>query len=66
MGRKCAAFGCRGDFKGEPYSYVVKFPDKETDQNSWDSWIDVMPNDRRTLEKIKKHMVLSPPLIVHL
>ena len=48
---KCAVFGCRGNYKGEPYSPVVKFP--ENDPNTKNLWLDSMPNDRKSLEDKK-------------
>ena len=42
MPRRCAVYGCRGNYKGEPYTKTVSFPsEKETRQK----WIAAMPND---------------------
>ena len=47
MPKRCAAFGCRGNYKGEDYSPVVKFP---KDDLTHQAWIDAMPNDPETLK----------------
>ena len=51
MPRMCSVYGCRGNYKGEPYSPVVKCPD---DPDIRKQWIDAMPNKRGSLEKLKE------------
>jgi len=51
MPRKCAAFGCRGNYAGEPYSRLVSFPKNEEEK---EKWIKAMPNERKTLESKKE------------
>ena len=41
MGRSCMAFGCRGNYKGEPYSKMVNSWDKKSKED----WIAAKPND---------------------
>ena len=50
MGRKCSVFNCNGNYRGQPYTRVVKFPKDETIRNQW---IDAMPNPQSQLEKKK-------------
>ena len=50
MGRKCSVYGCRGNYKGEPYSPIVsasktKYPEDRL------RWIAAMPNERSELEE---------------
>ena len=54
MPRSCNVLGCRGNYPGEPYSKVVKFPNKDTDYAEWDRWLCAMPNERASLEKLKE------------
>ena len=42
MPKKCNVFGCRGNYRCEPYTKVVQFP---CDGDELDRWIDVMPNE---------------------
>lgn len=51
MPRKCAAFGCRGNYAGEPYSKLVSFPN---DKNEREKWINAMPNERTSLTSKKE------------
>ena len=39
------AFGCRGNYKGEPYSKMVS----SWDEKSKEDWIAAMPNDPESL-----------------
>ena len=54
MPRSCNVKQCRGNYPGEPYSLVVKFPNKNNDPDEWDRWICAMPNERASLEKLKE------------
>ena len=46
MPRHCVVYGCRGNFKWEPYTKTVSFPsEKETRQK----WRAAMPNDPASL-----------------
>ena len=47
MPKRCAAFGCRGNYNGEPYSRMVRFPQEETERASW---ISAMPNAAGSLK----------------
>lgn len=51
MPSSCAAAGCRGNYRGEPYSRVVRFP---KDEEKRQAWIDAMPNDPETLKHRKE------------
>ena len=55
-GQKCAAYNCRGNYNGEPYSPMVKFPsrDNENEKDDWDDWIKAMPNTPESLMKLKE------------
>ena len=55
MPNKCNVYGCRGNYRGEPYTKVIEFPHDEAERNRW---IDAMPNDRSSLEKLKKYMLV--------
>ena len=65
MPHRCAVYGCRGNYTGEPYCDVVKFPSKDNVEAKKirDTWISAMPNDPKTLIKrktiytCKKHFV---------
>ena len=46
MPKLCAAYGCRGNYKGEPYVRMVKFPSEENERRRW---IEAMPNNPATL-----------------
>ena len=54
MVRSCNAKGCNGNYPGEPYSKVVKFPNKDTDPDEWDRWVCAMPNEGASLENLKE------------
>ena len=54
MPRSCNALNCRGNYPGEPYSKVVKFPDKLSDPEEWNRWLCAMPNERASLERLKE------------
>ena len=51
MPKACNVFGCRGNYRGEPYSPVVKCP---RDPDIRQRWLDSMPNDRASLENLKE------------
>ena len=47
MPRRCGVYGCRGNYRCEPYTKtVVSFP---TDEETRSKWITALPNDSRTL-----------------
>jgi hypothetical protein len=46
MPKRCAVYGCRGNYRGQPYSQVVRFPTEEAER---DRWIKAMPNDGSSL-----------------
>ena len=46
MPLRCAVYGCRGNYRGEPYTKTVSFP---TDEETRSKWITTLPNDSRTL-----------------
>ena len=54
MGCKCAAYNCRGNYKGEPYSHIVKFPSAESENDEFNEWVEAMPNTRESLLKLKE------------
>ncbi|ESO10440.1 hypothetical protein HELRODRAFT_183597 [Helobdella robusta] len=41
MPKRCAVFGCRGNYRGQPHTKVVRFPTEEAER---DRWIKAMPN----------------------
>jgi len=41
MPKRCAVYGCWGNYRGQPYSQVVRFPTEEAER---DRWIKAMPN----------------------
>ena len=47
MPKRCAVYKCRGNYKGEPYSSVVKFPNDEQERQAW---ICAMPNTSESLQ----------------
>lgn len=49
MGRKCIVYNCRGNYRGEPYSEVVKIPEDIEIRNSW---LSALPN--ANLEELKR------------
>lgn len=51
MPKKCNVYGCRGKYRGEPYTKVVPFPSDGVERNRW---IDAMPNDRSSLLQLKQ------------
>ena len=51
MPKKCNVYGCRGNYRSEPYTKVVQFPTDETERNRW---IVAMPNERSSLLKLKQ------------
>ena len=55
MPHRCAVYGCHGNYTGEPYSDVVKFPSKANveDKKIRDTWNSAMPNNLKTLIKRK-------------
>ena len=50
MPSRCAAFGCRGNYRNEPYSQMVKFPKDEAERQIW---LNAMPNEPHTLTNRK-------------
>ena len=50
MPKRCVTYGCRGNYAGEPYTRVVKFP---TDDKQRTEWLQAMPNAPGTLENRK-------------
>ena len=46
MPKRCAAFNCKENYAGEPYSRVVRFP---TEMQERERWIAAMPNAPGTL-----------------
>ena len=56
MPKRCAAFNCRGNYDGEPYSQVVSFP---TDRVEKTRWIEAMPNEPGSLKDRKEIFVCS-------
>ena len=54
MPRSCNALGCKGNYRGEPYSQMISFPSKEKDPDEWDRWVSAMPNERKQLEELKE------------
>ena len=51
MPKKCNLFGCRRNYRCEPYTKVVQFP---SDEDERDRWIDAMPNERSSLLQLKQ------------
>ena len=51
MPQKCAAFGCRGNFGGEPYSKLISFPN---DVNKRKKWINALANERSSFASKKE------------
>lgn len=41
MPKRCAVYGCQGNYRGQPYTKVVRFPEDELEH---DRWIKAMPN----------------------
>ena len=50
MPKRCASFGCFGNYKGQPYVRMVKCP---TDLNERERWIQALPNSRGSLDQRK-------------
>ena len=51
MPKKCNVYGCRGNYRDEPYTKVVSFPTDEVERNCW---IEAMPNERSSLLQLKQ------------
>ena len=51
MPKLCSVYGCRGNYKEEPYSHIVKCPD---DPEIKRQWIDALPNERGSLVHLKE------------
>ena len=51
MPKRCASFGCFGNYKGQSYVRMVKFP---TDVNERERWIQALPNSRESLNQRKE------------
>lgn len=43
MPKRCAAYGCRGNYRGEPYSHMVRFPSDAVER---EAWINALPNKK--------------------
>ena len=56
MPKRCAAYNCRGNYIGEPYTPVVSF---STDDDERKRWIDAMPNDPGSLTDRKEIFVCA-------
>ena len=46
MPKRCAIYGCRGNYAGQPYTRVVRFPTEEAER---ERWIKAMPNSGSSL-----------------
>ena len=46
MPKMFAAFGCRGSYRGQPYTPVVRCPDDGAERQTW---ISCMPNSNENL-----------------
>ena len=66
MPHRCAVYGCRGNYTGEPYSDVVKFPSKDNVEAKkiGDTWISAMPNDPKTLIKRKTIYIRNTLILI--
>ena len=53
MPHRCSAFNCRGNYNGEPYTRMVKFPSDEGERKIWISF-SAMPNETESLSKLKE------------
>ena len=51
MPKKCNMFNCKGNYPGEPYSPVVKFP---SDADERERWILACPTDHDRLRSLKE------------
>ena len=51
MPKKCNVYGCRGNYRGEPYTKVVSFPTDEVERNRW---IEAMINEVSSLLQLKQ------------
>ena len=51
MPKKCNVYGCRGNYRVEPYTKVVSFSTDEVEQNRW---TEAMPNERSSLLQLKQ------------
>ena len=51
MSKKCNVYGCRRNYRGEPYTKVISFPTDEVERNCW---IEAMPNERSSLLQLKQ------------
>ena len=52
MPKRCAAFGCRGNYAGEPYSRKVRFSTEDKEERN--SCIEAMPNEPGSLNDRKE------------
>jgi hypothetical protein len=48
MPKHCAAFDCHGNYKGQPYTRMVRFP---TEENERRRWIEAIPSNPLTLNR---------------
>ena len=44
MPRRCAVYGCRGNYTGEPYTKCVSFPTDEETRLKWISALPIAPS----------------------
>ena len=51
MPHRCSTFNCRGNYNGEPYTRMVKFPSDEAERKIW---ISAIPNETESLSKLKE------------
>lgn len=50
MPKRFAAYGCHGNYHGQPYSLVVRFPSSVDER---EAWINALPNKKWTLTNRK-------------
>ena len=50
MPRMCSVFGCKSNYRGEPYTRVVSLPAKQDEE---DRWIDALLSDRAKILRLK-------------
>lgn len=52
MPRRCNVYLCKGNYKGEPYTRTVSASEDDYPEDR-QRWIAAMPNERRSLDKLK-------------
>ena len=57
MPRKCAAL-VGGNYNGEPYSQMVKFPSRIKEEEEWKEWITAVSNPE-VVTQAKRNLYLS-------